>query len=79
MKIGKYIIEIVPNDSYNHELRGLPYNNHIWYNKHDIYHIIGGNLVRNYTKSCKHIKPNSGIRYSILGKYWIFLIIKQGN
>lgn len=27
----------------------------------------------------KHLKPNTGIRYSIVGKYWILLIIKQLN
>lgn len=81
MKIGKYIIEIVPSNSYNHSLN-LPYHNQILYSikaynaYNEIYYL---RLSHIHFKECKHIKPNTGIRYSILGKYWIFLVIKQLN
>lgn len=74
MKIGKYIIEIVPYNSWYHDLN-LPYSNYIRYSiktNHPDWDELTG-------KRCKHIKPNTGIRYSILGKYWIFLVIKQLN
>ena len=62
MKIGKYIIEIVPYSSVNHDL-SLPYNNFIWwetpYNKP---------WTSLNSKPCKHLKPNTGIRYKIIGK-----------
>lgn len=81
MKIGKYIIEIVPNDS-KEFTTNLPYGNTIFFKRirRDAFYIE--RLVHLYpidAISCKHIKPNTGIRYSILGKYWIFLVIKQLN
>lgn len=85
MKIGKYIIEIIPSNAKNFELN-IPTFNHIIYDseseqpktfkqkKDNIFY-----LIKRTFKKCKHIKPNTGIRYSIVGKYWIFLIIKQLN
>lgn len=93
MKIGKYIIEIVPNDSIDFTL-GIPYSNGIYYDiiidtyitKRDKVVLCKfipkgsrGFITRSEYIKCKHIKPNTGIRYSIIGKYWIFLIIKQLN
>ena len=75
MKIGKYIFQIVPYNSKKHVL-DLPYNNSIWYT------LPYAGFTTTFIwkiKKCKHIKPNTGIRYKILGKYWKLLIIKQLN
>lgn len=74
MKLGKYIIEVVPKEAKYFWLI-LPYDNYICYS-------MTTNCPKwqeNCEKKCKHIKPNTGIRYLILGKYWIFLMIKQLN
>lgn len=79
MKIGRYIVKIVPIDSYNFEL-SLPYFNYIFFNRKKDAKYIKSNLVKLLKKNyiyVNSIKSNSGIQYSILGKYWIFLIIKE--
>lgn len=75
MKIGKYILEILPEGAYNISLN-LPYHAQIIYSPREAdkygWQEIG-------FKKCKHIKPNTGVRYEILGLYWRVLIIKQIN
>lgn len=76
MKIGKYIFEILPLGSYDHYL-SLPYNNIIWWSPKEY---IGNTTWKDLgSKRSKHIKPNTGIRYKIIGFYCGVLIIKQLN
>ena len=73
MKIGKYILQIVPSKSYNFQL-SLPYNNSIWYQ------MLNKSTYKFYgVIQCKHIKPNTGIQYKIIDRFWKILIIKQLN
>lgn len=73
MKIGKYILQIVPRKSYNFQL-SLPYSNNIWYQ------LLTNTKYRFYgTISCRHIKPNTGLQYKIIDRFWKILIIKQLN
>lgn len=76
IKIGKNIIVLVPNSSRKHQLL-LPNNNEICYQsrKNDIF----SSFMPLKFKTVKHLKPNTGIRYRIIGKWWIFLLIKQIN
>jgi hypothetical protein len=76
MKIGKYIFEILPKNAMNIDL-GLPYTNNIWYNLSKP--LPYNPFQTHFGKSCKHIKPNTGERYEILGLYWKILIIKIIN
>lgn len=73
IKIGKYIFVIVPLFSIDFDL-GLPYNNNIWF------HIENNNMkiwIEVQIIECKYLKPNTGIRYKIKGKFGIILIIEQ--
>ena len=80
MKLGKNIIVIVPFNSVNHELT-LPYNNLIKYEfkERDKHSLEWNQYSEYYFKKCKHLKPNSGIRYKIVGKWLCFLLIKIVN
>ena len=81
MKIGKYILKTLPSDSHDIKL-GLPYNECIiysvpYYSDEFPYESIGWSSIK--FKSCKHLRPNTGIRYEIIGLYWKLLIIKKLN
>lgn len=73
MKLGKYILQIVPSKSYNFQL-SLPYNNCIWYKTFNKFCFNFHGVIQ-----CKHIKPNTGIQYKIIDRFWKILIIKQLN
>ena len=75
MQIGKYIIHVVPFGARDFDLR-LPYSDLIVFKTKE--KSIDGWQELRFIKS-KHIKPNSGIRYQIVKKQLIFLVIKQLN
>ncbi len=80
MKIGKYIFVILPVFAESIILN-LPTTNDIHYSipyfDDESFVRIGWSKL--YVKECKHIKPNTGIRYKIIGFYYKVLIIKQLN
>ena len=60
MKLGKYIFVKIPAKAEDIHF-SLPYNNLIWYGLPELKKFWN----EWHTIECKHLKPNTGIRYEI--------------